>query len=264
MGTHLHHGYQIMLDGYQRNLDAPVRQGKTWLTERTFVRLVSGACHDLRYPAGIPGRLREGRGRSHRRRPEELRLLQYLRGCLARQAVRADRRREELRVRARGRPGRGSLRLARLLARPERARARRRGGIHAADADRHGKPAAQRLGRRGRGGYRRRDGPGGRAARAPHPAARGARLPVRARADRPCCSSRQPKVWTPCTAGPRSARPRDRPCTEGISHDHDEGTGGRPGGRAERVRLPRVLPRGVPLQPGRVLRLRRPGPPADT
>jgi hypothetical protein len=29
MGAHLHHGYQIMLDGYRRNLDALVRQGKT-------------------------------------------------------------------------------------------------------------------------------------------------------------------------------------------------------------------------------------------
>ena len=29
MGATLHHCYQIMLDGYQRNLDAPVCQGKT-------------------------------------------------------------------------------------------------------------------------------------------------------------------------------------------------------------------------------------------
>jgi hypothetical protein len=28
MGSHLHHGYQIMLDGYHRNLDGPVQPGQ--------------------------------------------------------------------------------------------------------------------------------------------------------------------------------------------------------------------------------------------
>src|SRR5512146_2939962 len=71
-----------------------------------------GAGHGLPDTPGVSRGLPEGPGRAHRRRPQELRVLEHLRGRVAGQAVRADRGREELRVRPGGGPGRGDLRLA--------------------------------------------------------------------------------------------------------------------------------------------------------
>src|SRR5262245_1645101 len=134
------------------------------------------AHHEIR----LARTLGEGGGGGHQRRPEELRLLQRVRGRVQGQALRENRRRQEHRVRHRGHPRRGRFGLACRGSRRVRAGDGRRGGGSPAQArrSRRGARRHQGLDRALRDAGRQADGAGARAARAHDALARRRRVPV--------------------------------------------------------------------------------------